>query len=94
MGGAKSHTRAYITIWALLAVFTVLEIGAATLIPSGTHARWLSLVLLAAAKALAVALWYMHLVFEKRWLRFIALTPACAAVYAVVLMIEVVARQG
>ena len=78
-------------IWGVLAILTVLEIAAATVIPHGTP-RWMALVLLAVAKAAFVALWFMHLRFERGWLKFIAVLPASAAVYAVVLMLEVVAR--
>lgn len=91
MSATKSHTREYLVIWVVLAVLTVLEIGAASVLPHGAP-RWMALVLLAVAKAACVALWYMHLRFERGWLKFIAVLPASAAVYAVVLMLEVVAR--
>ena len=39
-------------------------------------------MILAVAKAAAVGLWYMHLLFERGWLKFIAVTPALAAAYA------------
>jgi caa(3)-type oxidase subunit IV len=91
MSVSQSVKRKYLVIWVLLAVLTALEIAAATVIPHGTP-RWMALVLLAVAKASCVALWYMHLRFERGWLKFIAVLPASAAVYAVVLMLEVVAR--
>jgi caa(3)-type oxidase subunit IV len=91
MSATESHTRAYLGIWVVLAVLTALEIAAASVLPHGTG-RWMALVLLAVAKATCVALWYMHLRFERGWLKFIAVLPASAAVYAVVLMLEVAAR--
>jgi caa(3)-type oxidase subunit IV len=92
MSASESRTKTYLAVWVILAVFTALEIGAATLLPAGTSVRWLSLVILAVAKAAAVGLWYMHLLFERGWLKLIAVTPALAAAYAVVLILEVVAR--
>ena len=86
-----SHRKLYLWIWLVLAVLTALEIAAATVLRHGTG-RWSALVVLAVAKAACVALWYMHLKYETKWLKFIAVLPATAAVYAVILMLEVVAR--
>jgi caa(3)-type oxidase subunit IV len=91
MSSSHNKTKQYILIWAVLAVLTVLEILVATQLPH-TTSRWMCLVLLAVSKAACVALWYMHLKLERGWLKFIAVLPATAAVYALVLMREVVAR--
>jgi len=80
----------YILVWVALGVLTVVEVLAALQL-HGT-AKWASLVVLATVKAGFVAWWYMHLNKEYGWLKFIAILPITAAVYAVVLMREVVAR--
>jgi len=80
----------YVVIWVALAVLTAVEVAAALHL-HGTP-KWMSLVVLAVAKAGCVAWWYMHLKQEYGWLKFIAILPVTAAVYAVVLMKEVVAR--
>lgn len=80
----------YVLVWVALAVLTVIEVAAAIYF-DGT-AKWMSLVVLAVVKAGCVGWWYMHLNKEYGWLKFIAILPVTAAVYAVVLMKEVVAR--
>jgi cytochrome c oxidase subunit IV len=47
-----------------------------------------ALYLLSIAKAGLVALVFMHLKFETKWLKFIALLPATAALYALMLCAE------
>lgn len=87
----KDHRREYIIIFVILAVLTVLEL----FVPGAHVAYWMkasSLVLLAVAKATIVALFYMHLKEETRWLKFIAAIPISAAVYATVLILESVFR--
>ena len=84
------NRRTYVGVWIALAVLTAIEVGAA-IVFDGT-AKWMSLVILAVAKAACVAWWYMHLNHEYPWLKFIAVLPVIAAAYAVLLMKEVVAR--
>jgi len=80
----------YLLVWGALAVLTIVEVAAAITL-DGT-AKWMALVVLAVAKAGCVAWWYMHLKQEYGWLKFIAILSVAAALYAVVLMREVVAR--
>jgi len=77
----------YVWVWVALAVLTAVEVFAA-LHMHGT-AKWLSLVVLACAKAGCVGYWYMHLKQEMGWLKFVALMPIIAGLYAVVLILEV-----
>jgi cytochrome c oxidase subunit 4 len=64
----------YMAIWFWLAVLTVLEIWIAQMgIPKALMIS--SLIGLAIAKAALVALYFMHLKFERRTLGLIALTP-------------------
>ncbi len=88
MSEGKNHKKEYFTIFAVLVILTLLELGVVY-----THvARGLmisALILLAIAKATSVALWYMHLKSERRALKFIVSLPAIfAAIYAIGLILE------
>ncbi len=87
MSGAHDRKR-YLTIFGVLVLFTLLEIG---VVYTGL-ARGLivsALVALACAKAAAVALYFMHLKFETRVLRVTVGVPmVLPPLYAVVLMLE------
>lgn len=52
-----------------------------------------ALFLLSVAKAGLVGLVFMHLKFETKWLKFIAILPAIAALYAVMLCAEAFYRH-
>lgn len=84
----KSHKREYFIIFIILGVLTVLEIGVAEIDGIAKFTKGASLTLLAVAKALLVAMYYMHLKEETRWLKFIASIPILAAVFATVLCLE------
>jgi len=64
----------YMAVFFALAILTAVEIGVIYL-PIAKLAIGISLILLALAKAALVALYFMHLKFEKRTLGVIALTP-------------------
>jgi len=64
----------YMGVFYALAVLTAVEIGVIYL-PIGRLFIGAMLVVLALAKAMLVALYFMHLKFEKRTLGIIALTP-------------------
>jgi cytochrome c oxidase subunit 4 len=71
-----AHTRPnYIAIWGYLFVLTVIEVAAAFLSHIPKH--WLILILLFLAiwKALLVAMYFMHLKFERWRLRAVFLVP-------------------
>ena len=72
--------RRYLQVFAWLAILTAAEIGI-TYAPIARVAVVLLLVILAATKAAMVALFYMHLINEKRTLTWIALTPAILCVF-------------
>jgi cytochrome c oxidase subunit 4 len=65
----------YMAIFWWLAVLTVVEIGVIFL-PIAKLAIGILLVALASSKAALVAMYFMHLRFERRTLGWIALTPA------------------
>lgn len=77
--------RRYLVVFGWLALLTALEIGVIYL-PMSRMAIGLILVILASTKAAMVALYYMHLVNEKRTLTYIALTPAILCVFLVFML--------
>jgi cytochrome c oxidase subunit 4 len=77
----------YMIVFAVLAVFTVLEVlFAFTSLPK----FWLGvgLVLMALWKAVLVALYYMHLRFEPKRLWLMVATPIPLAIILVVVVIQ------
>jgi cytochrome c oxidase subunit 4 len=64
----------YMGVFYALTVLTALEIGVIYL-PIGKLAIGIMLVGLALTKAILVAMYFMHLKFEKRTIGIIALTP-------------------
>jgi len=64
----------YMAVFYWLAILTVIEIGIIYL-PLSKLIIGVGLILLALSKASLVALYYMHLKFERRTLGIIALTP-------------------
>jgi caa(3)-type oxidase subunit IV len=74
----------YMAIWGYLLVMTVAEIGAAVIPISAAYPHTLKgalLVVLALGKAALVAMYFMHLRFEKRTLGVIAVTPLILCVF-------------
>jgi len=89
-----SHVPTYVTIFLVLGFLTILEI----FVPDIYSAEWnkttkmLLLCLLAVVKATLVGLYFMHLKWERPWLKWIALMPAYMAVFTILLMLETVFR--
>ena len=88
----KSHFKQYMVIFVALTVLTVLELFIPDLKNVSTFAKGSALTVLALAKAFSVAYWYMHLNEEKAMLRWIALIPVSAALYATVVILESIYR--
>jgi cytochrome c oxidase subunit IV len=65
----------YILIWVYLAVLTAAELGLAFELPFSRNMKLGLLLILAVVKALLVALFFMHLKFERWNLRILALIP-------------------
>jgi cytochrome c oxidase subunit 4 len=83
----------YIIIMVVLAVLTVVEVAIAKYTTGMTKNG--GLVVLALAKALLVAMFYMHLKSETRSLKLVIGVPLVFPfLYAVVLMAESVARSA
>ena len=77
----------YIGIWFALAALTALELGVAFL-PWSKVTLILILIGLAVWKALLVALYYMHLRYEKGRLRLLAAAPLPFTVILVVAVLQ------
>ena len=77
----------YIAIWGYLFVLTVIEVTAAFLSHIPKH--WLILILLFLAiwKALLVAMYFMHLKFERWRLRAVFIIPLPLAIILVLAVI-------
>ena len=83
---AEHHGPSYMAIFWYLAVLTVVEIGVIFL-PIPKVAIAVLLVSMASAKAILVALYFMHLRFETKTLGYIALTPVVIAVLLVLVLL-------
>lgn len=71
---AKKHPN-YMGVWAVLAILTVAEVLVALLSHIPKNVLIITLVLLAIWKALLVAMYYMHLKFERLRLVLLAAVP-------------------
>jgi cytochrome c oxidase subunit IV len=91
--GGASRARQYLTIFFVLFVLTVLEVGVAYLHGHKTEVV-VVLFSLAAVKAACVALFFMHLKWETRVLRATVMVPLSLPVlYALVLITEAAWRR-
>jgi len=91
MDATRKHPN-YLAVWGGLFVLTVVEVAAVYLrIPR--HLLVLALLLLAAWKALLVALYFMHLRFEPKRLALIALAPLPLGVILVIAVLQEFARR-
>ena len=90
----QSHKATYVTIFLILGFLTVLEIY----VPSVYASEWsgttkmLLLCILAITKAGLVGAFFMHLVWETRWLRWIAYMPIYMGFAVIIIMLETVYR--
>lgn len=83
----KSHKLEYFKIFLVLTALTAVEL----VIPGMTvshFAKASSLTFLALGKACIVAWSYMHLKEETKWMKFVAMIPISAFLYAVVVILE------
>lgn len=84
----KSHFKLYMIVFVALALLTLIEVIIPELANVSTFFKATSLTGLAIGKAFLVGYFYMHLNEETRWLKFIAIIPASAAIYATVVVLE------
>jgi len=76
----------YMTIFWWLFALTVIEVGVVFL-PVATLVKAILLVSLALSKAALVAMYFMHLRFERRTLGLIAITPLFLATLLVFILV-------
>ncbi len=74
MATAHKHPN-YLLIWLYLFLLTAAELGLAFELPISRNMRLLLLLFLAVWKALLVAMFFMHLKFERWNLRILAIVP-------------------
>jgi cytochrome c oxidase subunit 4 len=77
----------YVLIWVYLAVLTAIEVGVAFMSHLPKLTLMLVLIFLAVWKALLVAMYFMHLKFERWRLRTVFLIPLPLAVLLVIVVI-------
>ncbi len=83
----KSHKAEYFKVFIVLTLLTIVELVVPGLSVSHFTKATL-LTVLALGKAGVVGWYYMHLKEEKAWLKFIALIPVSAFIYAAVVILE------
>jgi cytochrome c oxidase subunit 4 len=83
-----THVRPnYMRIWLYLFVMTIAEVLMAFEMPIGRNWKLLFLLILAIWKAMLVALFFMHLKFERWRLRLIFIVPIPLAIILVTTVI-------
>jgi len=86
MEHAQKHQPRYMAVFVGLAVLTAVEVGIA-FVGLSRELTILVLILLALWKALLVALYYMHLIYEPRKLWLVAASPIPLALILVVVVL-------
>ncbi|MBP9673912.1 MAG: cytochrome C oxidase subunit IV family protein [Bacteriovoracaceae bacterium] len=89
---SKSHKKEYFVIFGILTILTLVELWIPALKNLSSFAKASSLVFLACGKAFLVAYFFMHLKTETKNLKYIALVPLSAVLYAVALCLESIYR--
>ena len=87
MDTAHKHPN-YILIWVYLAVLTAAELALAFELPISRNLKLILLLALALWKALLVAMFFMHLKFERWNLRMLFIIPLPLAVILVLAVIS------
>jgi cytochrome c oxidase subunit 4 len=83
----QTHTEPnYIGVFIWLAALTAVEVGV-TFPPLTELAKGAILVVLAFTKAALVALYFMHLKFERRTMMLVAVTPVVLCVFLMFMLI-------
>lgn len=83
----------YLAIMGALTLLTILELMVPPFVSAKLTAGSL-LVILAVAKALLVALYFMHLRFERTTLSVIALVPMAICVFLIVMLLPDLTSSG
>ncbi len=85
---ATTHVRPnYMRIWLYLFLMTIAEVALAFELPVAQNIKLVLLLILAVWKAMLVALFFMHLKFERWRLRLIFIVPLPLAAILVITVI-------
>jgi len=85
---ATTHVRPnYLRIWLYLFLMTIAEVALAFELPVAQNIKLVLLLILAVWKAMLVALFFMHLKFERWRLRLIFIVPLPLAAILVITVI-------
>jgi cytochrome c oxidase subunit 4 len=87
MDTAHKHPN-YILIWVYLAVLTAAELALAFELPISRNLKLILLLVLAVWKALLVAMFFMHLKFERWNLRILFIIPLPLAAILILAVIS------
>ncbi len=91
---AHASRKQYVGIFIALAVLTALEVGLVKMPGISKDPMVAGLVLLAITKAALVALFFMHLKWETKVMRWMVAIPLCTpVVYAFVLIADAISRR-
>jgi len=84
----------YVTVFLVLGFLTVIEVFIPRVYsgPWDGHLKMILLCVLAFAKAILVAAFFMHLKWEHPWLRRIAAMPLYMGILVIVIMLESIYR--
>ena len=85
---ARERWKIYSVVFVALFVLTILELYVGDLI-EGKNPQVAALIALMMAKAILVVLYYMHLRWESRVLRWLVLLPFFAAIFFVTILLWV-----
>lgn len=88
------HEPNYMNIFWALTILTIVEVLVPVLGVFSRPVNGTILVLLAVAKALLVALYFMHLRFERTTLGVIALTPMIICVFLILMLLPDLTDEG
>ena len=85
---ARERWKIYSVVFVALFVLTILELYVGDLV-EGKNPQVAALIALMMAKAILVVLYYMHLRWESRVLRWLVLLPFFAAIFFVTILLWV-----
>lgn len=84
----RGRWKIYLSVWGILLLFTILEVAITEYVPEG-KASVSMLMTLMIGKAILVVLYYMHLRYESRALRWVVAVPFGAGLFFVFIVVLV-----
>ena len=92
--GGQSIRATFVTIFLILGFLTLLEVFVPSVYASeyDQNLKMILLCVLAISKAVLVAAYFMHLKWERPWLKWIAAMPVYMGVFVIIIMLETIYR--